>query len=184
VATLSPPLELALSVIFLFLATVAWASSVFALPGNWIALLLALLYGWAEGFAAIRPWVLLVGFALAAAGEGAEFLSGYLGAKTFGGSRWAGFGALLGAVVGALVGATFGYGLGAVPGTVLGAFLGAGVAETLVARHAGLAAKAALGAALGRALGLGTKLALGGGFLALVALRVGWQLLSSWTGGV
>lgn len=156
----------------------AWASSIFALPGNWIALLLALLYGWAEGFTTVRPWVLVVGLALAAAGEGAEFLSGYFGAKTFGGSRWAGVGALAGAIAGALIGAGFGYGVGAIPGTVLGAFLGAGVAETLVARHAGLAAKAALGAALGRALGLGAKLALGGAFLALLFVRVLWAAIS------
>lgn len=172
-------LSILLGTLFLLLATLAWASSVFALPGNWIALLFAFLYGWAEGFTAVRPWVLTLGFALAAAGEGAEFLSGYFGAKAFGGSRWAGVGALVGAIAGAIVGAGFGYGLGAIPGTVVGAFAGAALVEVVRARHAGRAAKAALGAALGRALGLSVKLGFGGAFLALLYLRVALGFMES-----
>jgi uncharacterized protein YqgC (DUF456 family) len=171
-------MSVALAVLFLALATVSWASSVFALPGNWIVLLLALLFGWAEGFGAVRPWVLLVGFVLAALGEGVEFLSGYLGVKTFGGSRWAGVGALAGAVAGAILGAGFGYGLSAIPGTVLGAFAGAASVEIVRERRAGLAARAALGAALGRALGLAAKLSFGGAFVALLYLRVAMRFFS------
>ena len=173
-------LSVTLGALFLLVATAAWASSVFSLPGNWILFLLALLYGWAEGFAAMRWWVLLVGFGLATLGEGVEFLSSYLGTRTFGGSRWAGAGALAGAIVGALFGAGFGYGLGAIPGTVVGAFSGAAAVEIIRAGHAGVAAKAALGSALGRALGLAAKLAFGGAFLALITLRVGVALWAAW----
>ncbi len=172
----------ALSAAFLLLATLAWASSVFSLPGNWIMLLLALLYGWGEGFRAMRPWVLATGFVLFAVAEVAEHLSGYLGARTFGGSRWSGLFALVGAIAGALLGAGFGYGLGAIPGTVLGAFLGALASEFYRQRHAGRAALAGLGAALGRAVGLGAKLGCGGAFLALAAVRVLWVLAKAWGG--
>lgn len=172
----------ALSAVFLLLATLAWASSVFSLPGNWIMLLLALFYGWGEGFRAMRPWVLATGFVLFAAAEVAEHLCGYLGARTFGGSRWSGLFALAGAIAGALLGAGFGYGLGAIPGTVLGAFLGALASEFYRQRHAGRAAMAGLGAALGRAVGLGAKLGSGGAFLALAAVRVLWVLAKAWGG--
>jgi uncharacterized protein YqgC (DUF456 family) len=140
-------------------------------------LLFAVLYGWYEGFTAVRWWVLLAGFCLLLVAEGLEWVSGYFGAKTFGGSRWGGLFALLGAVVGGLIGASFGYGLGAIPGTVLGAFLGALGVEFVRQRHAGKAAWAGIGAALGRALGLSAKLGFGALFLAMLYVRVIWSLL-------
>lgn len=170
----------AVALSFLALASLAWLSSIFHLPGNWIALLLALLYGWSEGFTVIRPWILGVGLGLCALGELLEFLTGFFGARVFGGGRWSGLFALAGAILGALFGATFGYGLGAIPGTVLGAFLGALASELYHQRHAGKAIKAGLGAALGRAAGLAGKLACGGAFLALLWLRVFWTGLQSW----
>ncbi len=174
--------QLVVALAFLALAALAWLSSIFHLPGNWIALLLALLYGWSEGFAVIRPWVLGVGLGLCALGELLEFLTGFFGARAFGGSRWSGLFAVAGAILGALVGAAFGYGLGAIPGTVLGAFLGALASELVRQKHAGRAFKAGFGAALGRAAGLAGKLACGGAFLALLWIRVFWVVLRSWGG--
>jgi len=174
---MDPSLHLLLSILFLFLSTAAWAASVFQIPGNWVLLLFALLYGWFEGFAAIRPWVLIAGLCLFLVAEGLEAVSGYLGAKRFGGSRWGGVFAIIGAVAGALLGAGFGYGLGAIPGTVLGAFLGALAVELVRQRHAGRAAWAGIGAALGRAFGLSVKLGAGALFLTLLYIRVLWTLL-------
>jgi uncharacterized protein YqgC (DUF456 family) len=166
-----------LGLLFLLTATLAWASSVFSLPGNWVAVLLALLYGWAEGFSAIAWWVVAAGAAAAALGELAEWATGFLGAKQGGGNWVTGLAALGGSMVGALVGAAFAWGLGAIPGTILGAFAGALLAQSVRLRHAGKALKAGLGAAVGRALGLTAKLALGGAFLALLWVRVLWALL-------
>ena len=173
---MDPALYIPLSVLFLLLASAAWVSSVFQIPGNWIMLLLALLFGWFEGFAAIRPWVLITGLCLFLVAEGLEWVSGYFGAKSFGGSRWSGVFAIIGAVAGALIGASFGYGLGAIPGTVMGAFLGALAVEVARQRHAGRAIWAGLGAALGRAFGLSVKLGAGALFLALLYVRVLWTL--------
>ena len=160
-----------ISVLFLLLATLAWASSVFALPGNWIALLFAILYGWYEGFESVNTWVIAAGISLAGAGELLEFLSSYLGVKKFGGERLSGIAALFGAIAGAILGASFLWGIGAIPGTVIGAFAGAFCGEVVAGRRAG-ALKSAWGAALGRAAGLSAKLGLGGIFLALVYIRV------------
>ena len=173
---MDPALSISLSILFLLLSTVAWASSVLQIPGNWIMLLLTLLYGWFEGFAAVRPWVFVTGLCLFLAAEGLEWVSGYFGAKSFGGSRWGGVFAIIGAVAGALIGASFGYGLGAIPGTLLGAFLGALAVEVVRQRHAGKAVWAGIGAALGRAFGLSVKLGAGALFLALLYVRVLWTL--------
>ncbi|MEW6757814.1 MAG: DUF456 domain-containing protein [Acidobacteriota bacterium] len=162
-------------VLLLLVCAAAWVSQVFQLPGNWIMVLAALLYGWLEDFSVVTWWVLALGLLLAGLGEAAEFLAGYLGARRFGGDRWAGAGALAGSVVGALLGAGFGFGLGAIPGTVLGAFAGALSVAAWRERHSGKALWAGLGAALGRTLGLSAKLASGGAFLVLLALRIGWS---------
>lgn len=162
--------------LLMVLAFVAWLSSIFGIPGNWIALLLAVLFGWWEGFGAIRPWVIALGLALCAAGEAMEFAAGYFGAKRFGSSTWGGMAAVLGAILGALIGAAFGYGLGAIPGTVLGAFAGALAVELVRQRHAGNAVRAGFGAAVGRAFGLASRLACGAVFLAVVGFRVAWEV--------
>jgi hypothetical protein len=176
---MDPALYIPLSVLFLFLTAAAWVSSIFQIPGNWIMLLFTLLYGWFEGFATIRPWILISGLGLFLVAEALEWVSGYFGAKSFGGSRWGGVFAIVGAVAGALIGAGFGYGLGAIPGTVMGAFLGALAVEVVRQRHAGKAVWAGLGAALGRAFGLSVKLGAGALFLALLYLRVLWTLFNT-----
>ena len=177
---MNPYGQLIVAVIFLAFAALAWLSSVFHLPGNWIIFLLALLYGWSEGFNVIPLWVLGVGLGLCALGELFELLTGFFGARAFGGSRWSGLFAVAGAILGALFGAAFGYGLGAIPGTVLGAFLGALASELVRQKHAGKAIMAGFGAALGRAAGLAGKLACGGAFLALLWVRVIWMAVQSW----
>ncbi len=174
-----PLLHVLVPSLFLLAATAAWALSVFSLPGNWIVLLLTLLYGWYEGFEAVRGWLLLAGALLAGSAELTELLSGYHGTRRFGGSRWTGLAALAGSLVGALAGAAFAWGLGAIPGTLAGAFLGALAAEVLRNRDPAGAVRASLGAALGRAFGLAAKLGLGGVFLALLYARVLWILLAT-----
>lgn len=161
----------------LFLCTVAWASSVFSLPGNWIALILALLYGWYEGFSAVAWWVLVAGALLAGTGELAELLGGWHGARKGGGSRWTAVAAVAGSIAGALVGAAFGWGLGAIPGTVLGACWGALVAEMLQSSGSEDALRRGLWAGVGRAFGLAAKLGCGAAFLVLLAVRLVWGVL-------
>jgi len=162
----------ALAVLFLVLSVIAWASSVFALPGNWIVVLLALLYAWAEGFEAVTWWVLAIGVFCALIGEGIELMSSYIGARTSGAGRLTGIMAVVGCIIGAIAGVPFYFGLGAIPGTVLGAFVGAIAGEMIRRKKAGEALLAGLGAAVGRALGLTGKLIFGGFFLLLLIGRV------------
>ncbi|MEJ2368556.1 MAG: DUF456 domain-containing protein [Acidobacteriota bacterium] len=158
--------------VFLLLATVSWVATVFQIPGNWIMLLLAFLFGLYEHFHAVAWWVLLIGLVICGVGEIVEWGTGYLGPQRMGGSRLSGVGAILGSIVGALFGAAFGYGLGAIPGTILGAFAGALIVEIIRFKLMTGALKAGFGAAVGRAMGLAAKLGLGGAFLALLYFRV------------
>jgi uncharacterized protein YqgC (DUF456 family) len=168
--------------LFLLAATVAWALVVFQIPGNWIVLLLSLLYGWYEGFRAVAWWVLLAGFLIAAVGEVVEWGTGYLGATRFGGRRLSGFAAIVGSILGGLVGAAFGWGLGAIPGSVIGAFAGALLVEIIRQKKAGKALKVGFGAGLGRAIGLSAKMGLGAAFLALLYIRIIWVALAGGSG--
>ncbi len=170
-------LSIGLPLLVLALATVAWVLSIFSLPGNWIMVLIALLYGWSEGFSIMAWWVLAAGVVLAGLGELVELAGTYLGGGTRGGHWTTGLAAIAGSIVGALVGAAFFWGLGALPGTVVGAFAGAVAAEGLRHGEGERALKVGLGAAVGRALGLAAKLGLGGAFLALLYVRVIWMIL-------
>lgn len=122
------------------------------LPGLPLMALVAVLYGWWEGFRAASPgWVFFwVGCALA--GLGGETAARMWGARRFGASRAGAWGALVGGVVGAFF----------LPvGLVLGPLLGALVGEVLAGRPPGEAVRAGLGGAAGALLGTGLNFVLG-----------------------
>jgi uncharacterized protein YqgC (DUF456 family) len=89
---------------------------------------------------------------MAIATYGIDFVAGSLGAKKFGASPRAVFGAACGAVAGLFFG---------LPGVILGPFVGAVLGELSAQRSLGEAGRAGLGATLGLALGAAAKLALG-----------------------
>lgn len=106
--------------------------------------------------------------ALALAGEAVEFLSGQWGARRFGGSRRAAWGALIGGVAGAVVGGIPIPVLGSIVASFVGTFAGAMAGEMLAQRAFAPDLRVGLGAVVGRVLGVGTKL-----FLAVVMMVVG-----------
>lgn len=110
-------------------------------------------------------WVALF-LGLALLGELVEFLSGQWGARRFGGSRSAAWGALLGGLAGAILGGIPVPIVGSVIASFIGTFAGAIVGE-LLHRRAMPDVAVGVGALLGRAVGTATKLALG--FLILIA---------------
>jgi uncharacterized protein YqgC (DUF456 family) len=131
------------------------------LPGTFVQVGVALaatvlsdgtLLGW--------PWV---GFflVLALAGEGIEFLAGQWGARRFGGSRAAGWGALAGGLVGAIVGGIPVPVVGAVVASLVGTFLGALAGELWARSGTTPELRIGFGAVVGRVVGMATKLFLG-----------------------
>lgn len=146
---------------FLLLCFVAGLLLVpFGLPGLWV------MVGGVLGYGALTEWR-SVGFAtigvtlgLAFAGEAVEWWLGFHYARRYGGSRRAGWGALVGGLVGAVIGMPVPI-IGSVLGAFTGAFAGAALFEYTRARKAGTAVSAGWGAVLGRVASTAAKVALG-----------------------
>jgi uncharacterized protein len=145
----------------LFLLLLGLALVPLGLPGLWVMLLGTVGYGWATDFKGVGAWTIALATGLAFAGELLEAWVGFRYARKFGGSRRAGWGALLGGLAGAIVGVPIPL-LGSVIGSFAGSFLGAAVFEYLAAsRTPGGAIQAGWGALLGRTWAVATKTALG-----------------------
>jgi uncharacterized protein len=130
------------------------------LPGLWVIVGGILAYGWLTDFRTVGVWTIVIALGLAFLGEAVEWWVGFRFAKRYGGSKSAGWGALLGGIVGAVVGVPVPL-IGSVIGAFLGSFAGAVIFEYLRSRHAPTAVRAGWGALLGRAAAAGLKTAIG-----------------------
>ena len=130
------------------------------LPGLWLIVLAIVGYGWLTDFRTLSAGFVALTLVLAVLGEIVEAWVGFRFAERYGGSKRAGWGALLGGLVGAVVGVPVPI-VGSVVGGFVGAFAGAALFEYTRARRSGPAAKAGWGAVLGRAVAAATKMALG-----------------------
>jgi uncharacterized protein YqgC (DUF456 family) len=147
------------------------------LPGLWVILLGIIGYGWYTDFDPFGLWFLAAEIGLAFVGELLESWIGFRFARRYGGSRRAGWGALVGGLIGAIVGVPVLL-IGSVIGGFVGAFLGAALFEYTNQWRAGGSVRAGWGAVLGRAAAAALKVAIGVVMLVLaivVALFSGWQ---------
>jgi uncharacterized protein YqgC (DUF456 family) len=164
-------LAITLVVALLLLVMAGWLATLVGLPGNWLILATASIYGWlvpAERTIDVGwNWIgaLLV---LAVLGELFEFLAGAVGTAHAGGSRRSAVFALVGSftggitgaivgvpipIVGSLVGALLFSGLGAAAGAIFGEWSrGEELRNTM---------RVGQGAFLGRLLGTGAKVLVG-----------------------
>jgi uncharacterized protein len=130
------------------------------LPGLWVILLGILGYGWMTDFRTMSAGFLIFAIVLAFLGEVFESWIGFRYATKYGGSRRAGWGALVGGLIGAVMGVPVPI-IGSVIGGFVGAFIGAAVFEYRRERRSGVAARAGWGAVLGRAAAAAVKMAIG-----------------------
>jgi uncharacterized protein YqgC (DUF456 family) len=131
----------------------------FGLPGLWIMVGAALAYDLlAPGTVGTTTVVLTAGLALVA--EVLEFTLAGRYARKYGGSRRAGWGAIIGSIIGAIVGVPVPI-VGPVIGGFLGAFVGAFVAERSRGTGMGGASRVATGALIGRVVAAAMKTAIG-----------------------
>jgi uncharacterized protein YqgC (DUF456 family) len=137
----------------------------FGIPGTLLQVLAALILRLESATLMRWRWVALF-FGLALFGEFIDFLSSQFGAKKFGGSRSAAWGALIGGFVGAFFGSLIPVPLiGTVIASFIGTFVGAILGEM---RHEGkLKLHVGFGAILGRAVGVSVKMFIG--FIILIA---------------
>ncbi len=132
-----------------------------ALPGAPLLFAGLLLAAWIEDFAHVGPATLVLLGLLAALSYLVDFLATAFGARRFGASPRAAWGAALGG----LLGLAFG-----LPGVLLGPFLGAVAAELTLRRDWRASGLAGVGATVGLALGAAAKLALGFSMLGVFLL--------------
>jgi uncharacterized protein YqgC (DUF456 family) len=131
----------------------------FGLPGLWI------MVGAALAYQLLLPgtigMVTLVGTALLAlVAEVLEFTLAGRYARKYGGSRRAGWGAIIGSIVGAIVGVPIPI-LGSIVGGFVGAFVGAFIAERSRGTELAGSSRVATGALVGRAVAAAMKTGIG-----------------------
>lgn len=122
-----------------------------ALPGAPLLFAGLLLAAWAEDFAYVGVKTLIVLGLMALLSYAVDIMAGVFGAKRFGASPRALWGAALGGTVGIVFG---------LPGVLLGPFVGAVIGELSMLRSLVQAGRAGVGATLGLLLGVALKLAL------------------------
>jgi len=133
---------------------------VLGLPGLWIMVASAVTYNLIVPGDPIG-WVSLIAVAvLAFVAELIEFALAGRYARKYGGSRRAGWGAIIGGIVGAMVGIPVPF-IGSVIGAFVGSFLGALIAEFTGGSSAGDATRVAKGALIGRVISTALKIGIG-----------------------
>lgn len=156
-------------------ALIGLALTAIGLPGLWVFVLVAL--GLTAGGVAGAPSLAAVGigFGLVFLSEIVEWVASVRWTRRSGGSRRAGWGALLGGLVGAVVDLPVPV-IGSVLGSFAGSFLGALAAEYSVTGQAGTAGRVAWGALIGRVVATAIKMGLG--FVAAAVI-----IASAWRAG-
>jgi uncharacterized protein YqgC (DUF456 family) len=121
------------------------------IPGSPLIVVGALIYALATDFQPVGPWRLSLLAALAVLAYALDYLSGALGTRKLGGSRWAMFGAIAGGLIGLFFGPF---------GILIGPIVGAIGVELLYRQDVKIALKSGTGAVLGVLLGVVAKLSI------------------------
>jgi uncharacterized protein YqgC (DUF456 family) len=129
------------------------------LPGTWLMVVVAALYGLLTHHE-LGAFTIIGTGVLALIAEGFEFALTGRFARRYGGSRRAGWGAMLGGMVGAVVGVPVPI-AGPMLGAFAGSFAGALLFEYTRGVGAGSATRVAWGALLGRVAAIAMKVAVG-----------------------
>jgi uncharacterized protein YqgC (DUF456 family) len=160
-------------ILLLALLLVGVFLNLLTLPGLWLMLFSALVYGWITHWHYIGLWTLVTLTAIAAISELLENLAGGIGAKKLGGSPRAARGALIGGILGGLLLSIPVPLIGTIIGVCVGVFAGALIAEYSVHGNTGQSVAVGLGATGGRLAGILLKIG-----LSLVMLIV--TLVAAW----
>ncbi len=128
------------------------------LPGLWVMLLAIIGYGAVTNFQGLGVRTMVLAMTLAGVGELIEWWVGFKFARRYGGTRRAGWGALIGGLAGAMAGIPIPV-IGSVIGSFLGSYVGAAVFEYTAAPANAL--RTGWGALLGRLWAAATKMSLG-----------------------
>ena len=144
----------------------------FGLPGTFIIVADALVYGLITHFEKMSLSFIGILFVIAVVLEIIEALLGALMAKKFGGSKWGIVGAVTGAFAGALIGTLMFPVLGTLLGAFCGAFVGASLFEGFHTQDWHHAVKVGLGAFFGAVGGKMTKIMVAIVMVIMIGFRI------------
>ena len=142
------------------------------LPGTWVIAGAALAFNPLVGEERIGMVTIVGVFLIAVVAEVVEFMLAGRFAERYGGSRRAGWGAIIGGIVGAFVGVPVPI-VGPMLGAFAGSFAGALLAELSLGTRHGAATRVATGALLGRVAAVAAKSAAG-------CVMAAWVMLAAW----
>jgi len=166
------PLMHALSIaLFAACAVTGLVLVALGLPGLWVIVVGVVGAGFLVGLARLGVRTIAAAVGLALFGDVLEWWLGFRFARRYGGSRRAGWGALLGGAVGAAVGVPLPI-VGSIAGALAGSFAGAALFELAGAGNADAAFRIAWGALLGRVAGTAAKVGIGVAITALGAFAL------------
>ncbi|MBI2336058.1 MAG: DUF456 domain-containing protein [Deltaproteobacteria bacterium] len=129
-------MQIAFSILLIFIYLVGFGLVLVTLPGTWLIFLSTVVYAFFFPFDQGQThalWVLGILLGLALLGELVEFVVGTFGSKTVKVSNGAIVVAFIGGLVGVILGAAF-FLVGALVGVLLGSFLGALIYEWVVTK--------------------------------------------------
>jgi hypothetical protein len=129
------------------------------LPGTWLQVIAIGAYAYTQHWR-LGWWIFGIAVALAATAEVIELIMGGRFARRYGGSRRAGWGAIIGGLIGAFVGIPVPV-IGSVVGAFAGAFVGAALLELTASPELRGAMRVGWGAFLGRLAAAAMKSAVG-----------------------
>lgn len=132
------------------------------LPGTWLLLVTAVVYGWWTGWERVGTATVLILAGVALVGEAVEIFASVVTARRAGATKQAAWGALIGGFVGMLF-LSFLVPIplvGSMVGAVVGCFGGAMLTELAMRKNLARGAKGGVFAALGFAIGTATKVAI------------------------
>ena len=130
------------------LCLIALVLSALAFSGTWLVLFAALITKLSVGFPNLGTLVVFT--LLCVATEAFEALAGFLGVQKRGGSKWAGFAALIGGLIGIVIGSAILPIIGTLIGMLAGSFALAFLVERRRLSHDAQAAHIAMGAVWAR----------------------------------
>ena len=159
-------------ILFILILLIGLSLIIFGIPGTFVILIAAFVYGLITEFCQIDAITLLLLLGMALLGELIEFISGLYGAKKFGASRLGMMLALIIGLVGGILGTIICPFIGTVVGVLLGAFCGAFIGEKMLKRELAASLKAGFGAFIGRLGGTFMKLVLGIIMVAIILSKI------------
>src|SRR5829696_845912 len=130
------------------------------LPGIWVMIASAVVYNITTGTSAVGWFTLTAVTIIAIVAEIFEFTMSAKYARKYGGSRRAGWGAMIGGMAGAFMGVPVPI-VGPLIGAFIGSFIGALAGELTVGSSKSDSARVATGALIGRVVATAMKMAVG-----------------------